>query len=351
MKVLIVSYTALNFGDDLFIYILAYRYPQIDFYIEMSELESIRYQELLSLCPNLTPIIKRSALKKITDRIRYTHIDTLMCLKYDAAVMIGGSVFMENPIDNTNGRLFKQLVRLFKKRGMFVLSSNFGPYISQSYLNLYRSCFRKCSDVCFRERFSADIFRDIKSVRYAPDVGFMMSRSRDCEENTLGISVIDISKRKGLENFWYEYLSFIAKLANQHIDNDGKVSFFSFCDREGDTEAIEKVLESIKNTQNTEIIKYTGNIETFMDKYLSMEKVAATRFHAIVLAAVNGIACMPISYSGKTDHVIKEMGLYDNIVPISDNMTSAGYQYAKLPVTDYSEVFKKTDEKFGYKTV
>ena len=154
MKVFVNAYLENNLGDDLFFDILKNRYKGNKFYIMSS---SMKKQEDVVIYKNkfINRIIRRFELKKF------------LTSKCDVIVSIGGSMYMEQKNDK-NRKFF------LGKKPYYILGSNFGPYHSDTYFNNAHKFFEGAKDVCFRDKYSYDLFSDISVVRYAPDIIFSL---------------------------------------------------------------------------------------------------------------------------------------------------------------------------------
>ena len=157
MKVFVNAYLEHNLGDDLFLDILVNRYPDHKYYI-MSSSEKQRENVKVYSNELFNKIIRRLELKKI------------LANRCDVIVSIGGSMYMEQKND-TNKKFY------LGKKPYYILGSNFGPYHTQTYYENVHKFFEKAEDVCFREKYSYDLFSDIPQVRYASDIVFTMDLS------------------------------------------------------------------------------------------------------------------------------------------------------------------------------
>lgn len=81
--------------------------------------------------------------------------------------MEGGQVYN---LDETCLEFTKKCKML--NRPFYYISSNYGPYQTQRYFDLSKKTFENCTDLCFRNKYSYELFKDINTIRYAPDVLF-----------------------------------------------------------------------------------------------------------------------------------------------------------------------------------
>lgn len=325
-KVFILAYTRQNLGDDLFIYMLLKRYPKVHFYINIEKQE---HAKLFNKFPNLTIYQeeRRDCNKENAQ-------------EYDEYIYIGGSIFMEGiGTKYILSKEFLEFMKECKKQNIpfHYVSSNFGPYYSEEYLELAREVFENCSSICFRDTYSKNIFEDIPTVNYAPDLAFSyITEKVEKKKNSVGISIIDLSIRKKLITYAESYYDMLEKNIEEYIEQGNDVTLFSFCKYEGDERAIEEFIsrlsDKIRNKIN--VIKYDGDIEYFLREYSKMEYMVCSRFHAMILSTVMNQKCEIISYSDKIDNVIKDLNLFEgNIIHLEEINKNT-----KMPLSDFKNV-------------
>ena len=324
MKVYLFAYSKTNFGDDLFIQILTNRYKKIEFYIKIEDLE--RDSKFLENISNLHVV-------EIKDEFEVELAD------YDAIVYIGGSIFMETKNSIKRMDRFKNFMEKCNasKIPFFYISSNFGPYTTQEFYNKARETFGLCEDLCFRDRYSKKLFKDMKNIRYATDAVFSYNlRKTKVLKNSVAISVIDLEIKK-LEIHTKKYESFLINNIKKLIELGKKVYLFSFCEFEGDTRCINKIMEKLPEEykSNIEEVYYTGNISEFMEKYQQMEYAICTRFHAMILSILFGHKFITVSYSDKLKNVILDLKLKNLFVDIKNLDENKIYE-----INEYKKVKK-----------
>ena len=167
-KVFVDIYLQFNLGDDLFLDILAKKYPNHEF--TLNHLGS-NYDEFLSKYHNVKRR-KYTVFNKIKQRLKiseYISNYEKLAEDHDAMLFIGGSIFREEEYHETLYEERLKIVRAFKKRNkpIFILGANFGPVETESFVNDYREFFKLCDDVCFRDSYSYHLFKDLTNVRYA----------------------------------------------------------------------------------------------------------------------------------------------------------------------------------------
>ena len=109
---------------------------------------------------------------------------------YDACIYIGGSIFMEGGKVYNLDESCLQFVKDCKvqNKPFYYISSNYGPYQTEQYFELSKKVFTNCTDLCFRDLYSYELFKDIKTIRYAPDLVFSYPIGEiKAEKDTVGI--------------------------------------------------------------------------------------------------------------------------------------------------------------------
>ncbi len=328
-KVFVDIYLQFNLGDDLFLDILAKKFPNSEFTINYL---GNNYDHFISQYNNVRRR-KYSLINKIGQRLKITdsitNYDTV-AKEHDALLFIGGSIFREEDYHHTlyQGRM--KMVKEFKNRGksVFVLGANFGPYKSEAFINDYKEFFKLCDDVCFRDLYSYNLFSDLSKVRYAPDIVFQMDISdykTDTDKKYVGFSIIDVRHKQGLSEFHNDYISSTARAIETFVSMGYECCLMSFCEHEGDLQ----VINEIKSKLSSEVInkvfvyEYKGELKEAINLIASFSLFIAARFHANILALLLGIGVMPIVYSKKTTNMLQDISLTDVLV----NMDELYLQY------------------------
>lgn len=300
LKIFIMAYARVNLGDDLFLYMLLKRYPQVDFTIHIPQKE---YGIVLEKFKNITILEKED-----TDAI----LKTIKPEQYDAYIYIGGSIFMEGGKVYNLSEEFYQFIENCKEKNIpfFYVSSNYGPYQTQEYLELSKKTFNTCKDICFRDKYSYEKFKECNGVRYAPDLAFTFEmENMPKKKNTIGISIIDLSIREKLIPYQESYMELMKRSIIDYEKKGYKITLFSFCKHESDEKAIKELLSKLpkETAKQIEVIAYQGDIESYLREYSQMEYMLCSRFHAMVLSSVFGQKIYVLSYSDKIDNVIKDL--------------------------------------------
>lgn len=308
-KVFLMAYLRKNFGDDLFVKMLLEKYKNIDFYIKYNKYEFI---DILDKYDNLHAVYGMD-----TDEELYNSDVN----EYDAYVYIGGSIFMEGGSSYNLSEKFYDFVKRCRENNkpFCYISCNYGPYQTQEYFELSKKDFKECSDICFRDLYSYNLFSDIETVRYAPDFAFSYNTPKvEKQKDSVGITVIDLNIRNDLKDKNDVYVKFLEKNIKNYISSGKEVFLFSFCEHEGDENTIESIFKMFPNESHLHIIKYTGDIDSFLSKYNTMEYMICARFHAMILSSIAMQKMYIMSYSKKIDRVIKDLDLELPVLHINE---------------------------------
>ncbi|WP_394218339.1 polysaccharide pyruvyl transferase family protein [Halobacillus trueperi] len=321
-KILVSAYYNLNLGDDLFIKVLADRYPNIEWHLLTDKKE---YKKVFRCYKNVK-VVKMLNLnifgrtlnlhKKINDSL-------LNYRKYDAYLVIGGSIFMEYKGWEAGLIAKAETPKIFKeqKKGTFIIGANFGPYSHEKYLQKHKEFFEYFDDVCFRDNYSLNLFKDKNNIRVASDVVFNLEYNNLVKDPySIGISIIDLSRRRQLKRYKNDYNSQIIKIIEHYLEKDYTVKLFSFCEREGDLKSINEILHSLHHPQKDKIkvINYTGDINKTLNEFQSCNTIIGTRFHSIVLAFLFNQNIFPIIYSDKSYNLISDLNMKNQYTYIKD---------------------------------
>lgn len=318
MKIYLDAYLSKNLGDDLFIDILLKRYPNHK-YFAISKGEKYKIKNLKVFSNSyFFRAIKKFELEKYLANTR------------DLVITIGGSMYIEN---NDSTRDFS-----LGKNKQYILGSNFGPYQTEEYFNNLYKIFEKAEDVCFREEYSYNLFKNLPNVRYAQDIVFSMDTSNiEITENKRAIISIIDCKSKIDENYQEKYEQKIIELIKYLFEKDYKVCLMSFCKAENDEEAINRLIAELDDKSKAKIEKYfyNGNIEEALNNIGDSSIVIGSRFHAIILGLLLNKSILPIIYSDKTKNVLEE----NNIdVKIFDIKKLDDFNLYDLEESDFSKV-------------
>lgn len=310
-KMMIYAYTEFNLGDDLFIKVLCERYPDTRFMIIAPRL----YKTVFKDIKNLKVYASDSVLfRGINYIFRKTGLHPNFMQKFlvdqgDGIVHIGGSIFMQG--EQWEDYVANAEALRNKSKPYYLMGANFGPYTDKEYYGEHRRIFQEYTDICFREQYSYDLFKDLSNVRLAPDIIFQLqyanAEKSATEDKTIAISVIKPSAKalSGFDNLYYEKMK---EIAIYFIKQGYAVHFMSFCQHEGDQEAISQILGMIpaELQEKTHVHLYKTNIDEILAALANASFVVASRFHAMILGWVFNKPVFPVAYSKKMINVMQD---------------------------------------------
>lgn len=312
-----------NVGDDAFFDMLFKRYPDTMFYI----MHDPSYAEFFSRYPNVRfydttrpDIIKINAFG---EKFNQSNLFEKLLLKIcDGVVHIGGSIYQQ--IGNWQLDFDIRQKRKLRGKKFFAVSNNFGPYTDNSYRDMWAGEFKKWTDICFRDRYSYNLFSDIPIVRYAPDLLFRFPIEKKESEKKVSVSVIDtLAPSRTIEKSTAEaYENKIVELIKRFSSDGYAVSLLSFCAFAGDNAAADRILAALPEevSSNIKNVVYRNNLNEITNEIETSEYVVATRFHAMILGYIAGKKVLPICYSEKMSNVISDLSLSDSIITL-DNLS------------------------------
>lgn len=311
------AYIADNLGDDLFLYILAQRYPDAAIHIYS------RQTSAASLPPNIRFVMTKRE-RKLIDLLNFadavlnkfsvpSHLSRgymewrkrKLMKKADAVVYLTGSGFMEN----------KSVLQsdAFYRSGPFVLGCNFGPYFSNVFFRKCRGHFSMASDVCFRDFYSEQLFRDLPNVRREMDIVFGYGGGAgnplpgDFGPYVL-ISVMNLGNSAENGRVYSAYLRFIKNCIAVLLNRKKRIVLIGFCRAERDALAVEEILSGFEGNDAIVSFQYPEiSIEQAAGLFRYADSVIATRYHSVVLGMLFQKTVYPIAYSEKTVHVLKDI--------------------------------------------
>ncbi len=339
-KVFLYAYDKVNLGDDLFVHTICNRYSKVKFYLLSKKYNKLTYKNI----KNLKVIDQDSMFLNFMNKLYPS-----LCSRYkaklekkcDAVVYVGGSIFIEY-------KNWKQILTWWDyeaaNRHFYVLGANFGPYKTEAYRNELANILNNVEDVCFRDKFSFNLFNDVNKVRYAPDILFGYNFPDLKEKKQIFISVIDCASRdSGLDkiaNNEDNYIALLLKYINDYAYNGYNVVLSSFCKIEKDEEAVDKLIKhiNVKIRNQVKIINYDGtNIDELISTIAESELVIASRFHASILGFATNKPVLPVVYSDKTINILNDLnfeGLYFDIRTLTrfevDNILKLDFEKQKL---------------------
>jgi len=319
-KIFVDIYLAFNLGDDLFLDVLAKKYPSCKFTVNHI---GKNYDKFISQYNNVNRR-KYTAFNKIAQRLKIadsiTNYDKV-AEEHDAMVFIGGSIFREEDYHHSLYQDRMKMVREFKKRDkpIFILGANFGPFKTEEFLNDYKQFFKLCDDVCFRDLYSHRLFKNLPQVRYSPDIVFQMDVNEYknvSNENKVGFSIIDVRHKDGLSNYYKEYIDSTVRSIELLAGKGYECCLMSFCEQEGDLDLIKTIMSKLSPNiiKKVSMYDYKGNLKEAINLIASFKLFVSARFHANIIGLLLEVGIMPIIYSPKTTNMLKDINLDEILV-------------------------------------
>lgn len=350
-KVIIYAYTKFNLGDDLFIKILCERYPKTKFIIYAPN----KYKECFKSIKNIKCYSSESILNRGINYIfrninQNNFVEKYLAQKCDAGVYIGGSLFIQGKDWQSYFNDYTKTKKINNKP-FYLLGANFGPYTDKEYYDKHKDIFREYTDICFREKYTYDMFKDLSNVRMADDIIFQYKKPNIKENNSVSISVIKPSYRENLDGYDEVYYNKIKDISIEFIKKGMEVNLISFCEAEGDAEAIEKISSLIPDEYLCNINKhyYNTNIDATVNLLAKSKFIVASRFHAMILGWVFNKPVLPIVYSSKMTNVMNDVGfkgIYTDFENIKDLTSKKVLECIKTNKIDVSKQIKNSRKHF-----
>lgn len=320
-KIVLLAYTQINLGDDLFIKIITERYPNTEFLMIGQRKNMLPFKNI----NNLEIVLSNaSRLDGLFRRFNFSTSFYNNLIKSKAknnyVINIGGSIFMEDKFWSSKAKSYEKLVDTSKS--FVILGANFGPYFDSEYYRTYYNIFSKTTDICFRDEASYDLFKEIPTVRKAPDIVFNLNIDRVedyTETDYILVSVMNLAVKESLKQYKDIYEENIVSLCQDFIGKGQKVKLMSFCKSEGDEVAIERIMEKISSPLLTSYY-YKGDMDGALSVIKSSKSVIATRFHSMILAFVFNKPVYPIIYSDKTLNVLNDVDFTGNYSHVGESI-------------------------------
>ena len=361
--VVLYGFYGMNLGDDLFFETIIKRYPDVMFFV----LDTPKYYEFFNKFENVKFYSYDSDLVHSINSFGETFkirnlFEHLLLSRCDAVVHIGGSIYQQTEHYFDDYIMRKRRFR--KKNKYFSISSNFGPYRSDDFYELWKKMFKKGYDICFRDKYSYELFNDVQCVRYAPDLLFSFKNNPvNVVPGSVAISVIDPCYKYRVlgDSTANAYKKAIVKTITELVESNRYVNLLGFCKFEGDDDFIRQILNRIPKSyrEYVSVLNYDfKNRNEFLDKLSSSEYIVGTRLHSIILGLAMGKKVLPIIYDNKVSNILNDINYTGKTVHLNDmaNYESIGLKdlLDKTNVFDVSSLkdaenlqFKELDKFLG----
>lgn len=354
-KLFVYAFMAGNFGDDLMVWILCKRYPEVRFWLWADESYQERFRELKNVrvfsqnsrINRGYNYIIRKILKRDDDFFRY------LIRKSSAVIHIGGSIYMQHDNYQVTMSIDKALRSYSKK--MYVCGANFGPYYDDKYFQEYFELFKLYDGICFRDTDSYKLFHTLSNIRCAPDVAFncpvQYAADNNTDNKTVLISILSLEERETLSRYTEQYECFMHNVTEWYIKKGYSVTLVSLCDAQGDCKAAKKIrsLSDCAVQKQIKICSYKKDISEILLLFAEADIVIGTRFHSIILGWMNHTYVLPIVYDLKTRNVLRDMG-WTNYLEMDElkdvNLDICLNRLEKLSEEKLGKAISKAKEQF-----
>jgi colanic acid/amylovoran biosynthesis protein len=322
LKILLSAYLDHNLGDDLFVDYFSQVYAQHEIHLLCDD--TMRLNVQLESRPALHKIGLKQAAKSV--------------LSFDALVIIGGSIFQENPAFYKYDYRRNALVTLFRAAGrkVCIVGCNIGPVRTAHGRRIFKYCFTLANSVSVRDSASLALLQQWRIRRnygLAPDLVFSypyQPRSVVRSGHRLGISVIN---RGAKAEGGAAYVAKLVRLADRYLQGapDREVALFGFDGGMENDGAVIDTIAAALAPHGARVIRQqygvTPAIRDYLDVFSDCDYMVCSRFHSLVLALKHGIPFFPISYSEKMTNLLRDIG-YDRALA----------HYASMDAFDVDEV-------------
>ncbi|MGN1123080.1 MAG: polysaccharide pyruvyl transferase family protein [Eubacterium sp.] len=343
IKVKLNGYFQKNLGDDLFFEILFSKFPDVEFYVDISPCyvtKSIAKNKNVKIGV-FTKILYRP-VKLILKCLKYSRLYIYFCAlvnkfnrffnsngaDYKAKLSVTGSCFFQQRCESEPLDLKKTSVcnkSYFLNKAVvpeFIVGCNVGPVYDVEFLEELKHRFEGYYNVSMRDKASYNLFSFMENVSYAPDIVFNYDTSKYSglpKERSIVISLINIEHKinelsKKDNSLYYEKL---AEIINQYSSLGYKVYIVSFCKYEKDDIAAKKTMKLL-NKKAVKHIVYDGDPEEILKLFSQCEYVIAGRFHAMILAMLFKKPFFPICYDDKMKNYLFDLNYSGNWLDIKD---------------------------------
>lgn len=286
-KVFLSGYWHRNLGDDLFLKMIAERYPRCRFFISSND-------DYHGISDNLHNRGNRviNKLIRVMTREKWD-LSMLYSARFKTIVHLGGSLFIESdqPYEKHHA----------KKSQYYVIGANFGPYFSDAYRKYHESFFLGARDVCFRDETSLQLFPRADHIRSAPDLvfGLKTAKGTNAPPKTVVFSLVNAVNRKNIDPQRYE--KGIVKLTRDFAGQGYQIKLMSFCQFEGDEAAVHRIMDLCPDVEICPYF-YRNNIEEALEVLKQSEVIVGARYHSVILGILFQKYVVPLVYSDKLIH-------------------------------------------------
>lgn len=329
MKRIIFACIEKNIGDDLFIYSVCNRYKDKIFYIDknaqygdLAKINNLRFSRLLKLWNRISISEPQNITKKMIKKVVLSILEVFIGKK-NTVIYIVGNAFKNNRYKGPEQiNWLKDRKRISEK--FYLLSTNFGPYNDYRWKQDCQSEFRDMTDVCFRDKYSFELFKDDLTIRYSPDAVLSLKPEyiNNNMNNTVIISLIDCqmcSRGTLINNISEDYENKLFEISKFYIKKGLNVVLLTSNNAQ-DYPAASRIKNKINDNKVT-IFEYKGNFKEVFKLYSKSNYVISTRLHTMILSWIYNIPVLPIVYDIKIQNLLESYNFknpYIDIFKIKD---------------------------------
>lgn len=333
-NILLITYSRKNFGDDLFLKVLCERYPEVRFYY---------------MCPNrkLKVTIKNCCVLSFDSFLAILKMfKILVFMNFDATIILGGSMFIQNKIWKIKLLIEKLIIRKASHR--FIIGANFGPFYSDRFFKSYVKFFEEFDDICFRDNESYVLFKNLSNVRVENDVVLSLKMHNLDKNNSDKVIIVPINpfvkyKERKIQE---AYIKYMENAIEYYLTKEKEVQLFSFCNYQKDDE-ICKLLCNKFNSTKLSFYAYNNDLEEAINQFKASGLIISSRFHGLILALYFKKNCIISAYDNKTVNYIKtSIPDYNHFDTISENMKFTPDMVYKISVNEQKRLVKSANLQF-----
>lgn len=353
-NVLLYGVHSVNLGDDLFFKIIIERYKTTRFILHAP----VVYRSIFKNYENCEVVSNSDlTIKHLGNISKILHLPASLLLylylfvkyKIDVILIAGGSLFIEG---NSNMPKFirniKKISLFFPRIKICIIGSNFGPSTTESWKLSVNNALKNVDDVCFRDIQSYKEFSNLKNVRWANDI--VMHQNIKCSpirEKVLCVNIRSVENWPTLKPKKTFYLQKTKQIIEGYYTQGYAIKLISFCKKYGDNIITDELYEMLEYKERVECLYYEGNLNECVEVISTADTILATRFHAIILGLIYGLKIIPISYSIKTENMLKTLGVWKEIYDYNA-YCNANIEQVLINAIDSFEVDKTNNKQFDF---
>lgn len=312
-SVMLYGFYGMNLGDDMFFEKLLTRYPDTMFLLYVTNNYRVFFEKFdnVKFYAVEDPFVQK--VNRIGNKLKIRDLFELLLLKRSSAtVHIGGSIYQQ--VGDYENDYKNRLRRKQAFKPFYSISCNFGAYKTEEYKLKWRKQFVKFKDICFRDRYSYNLFSDVKSVRYAPDLLFSHKAEEQKEiPGSVSISLFNpyFIVRNLDKSTCEAYRMSLVNTVTDLINNGQKVTLLGFCTFEGDASFIEDILRHLPDDigRQVEYVNYSFYTKNeVLSALASSEYIIGTRLHSVILGLAMNKKVLPIIYNSKMKYILDDIG-------------------------------------------